>query len=219
MSNQNYIIRAGSVNPVSETAAKQYSEIKPPVSDLGPITSEGVNFKIRTGFNNLKTDLPFSVSLSSNIVDFGVLSPTNPIVRTVDLSTNALGVYGYSIIVFEDKPLTATTSNSKIFIPDTTCDKGICGVESSAEWINTLTYGFGYRCDDMIGISCDDSFARPNYYKHFPNLASNDDPQPVVSGVNSSDKAARISYKVNISGDQAQGNYENTVTYIGIPNF
>lgn len=219
MSNQSYIIRTDSVNAVSETTSALDLSPKPTPSDLGPVVSEGVNFRVKAGFKNLKTGLPFSASLSSNIIDFGTLGPTNPIIRTIDLSTNSQGVIGYSVIAFEDQPLTATSSNDKTIIPDTTCDFGDCSTENSTRWTNALTYGFGYRCDNIIGNACDGSFVQPNFYKHFPDLASNDDPQSVISGLGSDNQQARLSYKVNISGSQAQGTYSNTVTYIAVPNF
>jgi len=220
MSNGDYIIRTNSLNTVSESVSDLGYKANPTPTNLGPIISEGVNYKIMTGFENLKTTLSFSVSISSDIIDFGILSPTNPIIRTVDLSTNTQGTYGYSVIVFEDQPLTASSSGiKKTFIPDTTCDKGTCGVETSAVWTNALTYGFGYRCDDLISISCDNSFTQPNFYRHFPDIINNDDPQSIISAEGADNQQARISYKVNTSGNQSKGNYGNTVTYIGIPNF
>lgn len=205
MSNQNYIIKTEGFNTISGVTA---------VGNLNPAVSEGVNFKVKTGFENL-VSIPFSISLSSNVVDFGSLSPTNPVIRTVDLGINSDAAYGYSVIVFENEPL----KNDKAFIPDTTCDNGRCDTENAAEWINVLTYGFGYRCDNIIGADCDSSFANPNFYKHFPDIASNDDPQPIMAGIGSNNKETRTSYKVNISGTQAQGDYDNVITYIAIPNF
>lgn len=200
------------------TAGKDY-QLRSTAGGLTQTTSEGVNFKVKTGLENLASVVPFSISLSSNIVDFGTLNPTNPIIRTVDLRVNSLTVYGYSVIVFEDKSLTTIPPVSKAFIPDTTCDNGGCGTENAAEWTNALTYGFGYRCDNITGANCDSSFAKTNFYKHFPNVQNNDDAQSIMAGVGSNDKQARISYKVNIPGNQAQGIYNNIITYVGVPNF
>jgi len=219
MSNQDYKITTGKFNAISNSAAEKDSETKPTTNNFGQAISEGVNFKAKAGFESLKSIPPFSISLSSDIVDFGILSPTNPIIRTVDLSTYSLPVYGYSVISFENEPLTAIQSVNKTLIPDTTCDNGECDDQNASEWINTLTYGFGYRCDNLIGADCDSSFAKTNSYKHFPDISSNDDPQSIAAGFGSKDKKIRISYKVNISGTQAQNIYKNTVTYIGVPNF
>lgn len=212
MSNQNYIIQTDKVDTVTNSETDKNSDLQ--ADKNNPAVSGGVNFKIKAGFKDTPSDLPFSISLSSNIIDFGTLSPTNPIIRTVNLSTNSLA-NGYSVIVFENEPLTA----GKTIIPDTTCDFGSCGIENASIWINALAYGFGYRCDNVIGSDCDNSFTSPNFYKHFPNIASNDDPQIILSGIGSNNKEVRVSYKVNISGSQAQSIYKNIVTYIAIPNF
>jgi hypothetical protein len=143
---------------------------------------------------------------------------------------NSFTTYGYSVLVFENEPLTIIPPTSKMFLPDTTCDNGACGTENSAEWTNALTYGFGYRCDNLTGADCDSSFAKANFYKHFPDIANNDDPASIMAGIGSNNKKARISYKVNIPGyvreqapnvpgAQTQGVYNNIITYIAIPNF
>lgn len=219
MSNKDYIIKMQGFNTISGVTQGQDYSLRSTVGDLSPVVGEGVNFKVKAGFENLASALPFSILLSSNLVNFGILSPTNPIIRTVDLSIDSLKTYGYSVLVFENEPLTTIPPASKTFIPDTTCDNGVCGIENASEWINTLTYGFGYRCDNVTGIDCDSSFAKTNFYKHFPNLAGNDDLQSIMAGIGSNNKASRISYKVNVSGTQAQGIYSNIITYIAVPNF
>lgn len=216
MSNQNYIIQTESINAISDTKTNANNNT---IDKLNPLVSEGVNYKVKSGFENLASSPPFSISLSSDLVDFGILSPTNPIIRTADLKIRSSAVQGYSVIVFENEPLTAVSPAGKTFIPDTTCDEGKCNTENAARWTNTLTYGFGYRCDNTIGTNCDNLFANSNFYKHFPNIVNNDDPQPLMTGVGSDNQAARISYKINISGTQAQGAYNNTITYIALPNF
>lgn len=220
MSNDNYIIRMQGFNAISGVSAGQDYNVRSTVGDLSPAVSEGVNFKVKAGFENLTSNLPFSFSLSSNIIDFGALSPTNPVIRTLDLNINSLTTYGYSVLVFENQSLTATQPESKTtIIPDATCDNGMCDAQNAAEWTNALTYGFGYRCDNTAGVDCDSSFTNTNSYKHFPNVANNDDPQSIMAGIGSNNKETRISYKVNISGTQAQGTYSNIITYIAIPNF
>ncbi len=202
MSNKDYIINTQILNA------------DPNITSV-PAKEGTVNIKIKSEFENDAASLPFSISLSSDIVDFGILAPTNPIIRTVDLSVNNIPFYGYSVLVFENNAL----KNNQTFIPDTTCDNGQCSTENAAEWTNALTYGFGYRCDNVNGVDCDSAFASPKSYKHFPNTASNDDPQSIMSGIDSSNKKTRISYKVNISGAQAQDIYTNIITYIAVPNF
>jgi hypothetical protein len=216
MSNQDYIIRMENFNTTSDTAQDNQPNL--PVN-IKPTISEGVNFKALMGFEDLTSHSSFSILLSSDTVDFGIISPTDPIIRTIDLSVDSSAVYGYSVIAFENEPLTAVFPTNKTFIPDTTCDNGGCDTQTTAQWTNTLTYGFGYRCDNVIGADCDGTFVNPNSYRHFSDILSNDDPQSIMTGVGSDNKLVRMFYKVNISGNQAKGIYNNNITYIGIPNF
>lgn len=219
MSNQDYIIKMQGFNATSGVVSDQNQNLRVTVGGYSPNSSEGVNFKVKTGFENLTATLPFSISLSSNLVDFGILSPTNPIVRTLDLTINSPSVYGYSVFAFENDSLATIPPASRTFIPDTTCDNGLCGISSAAEWNNALTYGLGYRCDNLTGIGCDNSFSKINFYKRLPNLANNDDLASIMAGFGSNNQTARLSYKVNISGNQAQGTYSNVITYIAVPSF
>lgn len=222
MSNKDYKIKMQGFNSISGTTNNADYNIRSTAGELSPIVSEGVNFKVRTGTENIASSLPFSVSLSSEIIDFGSLTPTNPIVRTLDLNIYSLSAYGYSILAYENHPLQSENAN----IPDTTCDNGECSHESAKEWINTLTYGFGYRCDNVIGVDCDSSFSNaegtpsgPNFYKHFADGSNRQAEQSVMSGIGSKNKQARMSYRVNIAGNQAEGIYSNIVTYIAVPSF
>lgn len=224
MSNENYKIKMQGFNTISGTTENRDYQLRSTAGELAPLVSEGVNFKVRTGFENVASTLPFSASLSSDIIDFGTLSPTNPIVRTVDLSVYSLSTSGYSVIAFENHPLQSANST----ITDTTCDNGECSQENAGIWTNTLTYGLGYRCDNIIGTDCDSSFSNAKFYKHFANISNTQSPQSVMSGIGSKNKSStdsvldkdiRLSYKVNISGNQAQGIYSNIITFIAIPNF
>jgi len=215
MSNEDYIIKTQLLNAVSGLTESIDYKVRSTVGDANPATSEGVNFKVKTGFENIVAELPFSVTLSSDFVDFGALSPTNTIIRTIDLTLHSLSTYGYSVVASENNLL----KSDKLSIPDTTCDNGGCNSENVGIWLNALTYGFGYRCDNLIGFDCDRSFVHSNLYKSFPDTGRGQIPLSVMAGVGSKNKSSRISYKVNISASQAQGIYSNVITYIAVPNF
>ena len=226
MSNKDYKVKMQGFNAISGTTANTNYEVRSTVGELGPIISEGVNFKVRTGLENIVSALPFSTSLSSDIVDFGSLSPTNPIIRTVDLTIYSLSTYGYSVLAFEDHPLQSDPDASGQVIPNTTCDNGQCSEDNAQEWKNTLTYGFGYRCDNVTGFDCNSSFSNaegtpsgPNFYKSFADNSNSMSPKSIMAGIGSKNKDVRLSYKVNISGNQAQGIYTNIITFIAVPNF
>lgn len=219
MSNQNYIIQSQEIDTASTTAPNDNYKPKSTTGKFSGSTSEGVNFKIEVGIDNATSTLPLSASLSSDLIDFGALTPTNPIIRTVDISVYSLSTYGYSVIAAQNHVLQQNPEASGDIIPNTTCDNGTCDGKNSAEWTNTLTYGFGYRCDNVTGVDCNSGFFRANFYKHFSNSSNSESFQSIMDGIGSKTKDIRLSYKINISGTQAQGIYSNIITYIAIPNF
>src|SRR5258706_14905223 len=79
---------------------------------------------------------PVSLSVSQSIIDFGILSATNPVTRSLRLNVTA-GFDGYQILASEDHPL---LSASAATIPDTSCDNGSCSSLTPAPLSNTLTY-------------------------------------------------------------------------------
>jgi len=194
------------------------------------LTPEGNSNQGKTSVNNTKqpnvflgpdassATKPFIFSISQILIDYGILSPTNPVSRT-----NILTVYndfpnGYSVTAFENHSLTNESSLSTI--PDTTCDTGTCSDLNPGPWNNILTYGFGHRCDNLSDLNaCSNDFYNSNYYKQFPNISNSKNPQIIMSSANIGKNKARITYKVNISGTQAIGFYNNTITFVATPNF
>ncbi len=161
---------------------------------------------------------PFIFSISQSLIDFSTLSPTNPIKRSNKLTVANEPASGYSIIASEDRELSSSPSSA--FIPDTSCDNGLCSELSSALWTSPLTYGFGYRCDNILGTDCVDGFSDLEYYKQFANNSRSETQQKVASSTNTGkNKTVQITYKVNISGAQQFAFYSNTITYIAVPNF
>lgn len=159
----------------------------------------------------------YSFSLSNSIIDYGILSATNPVFRTTNISLSSLNKI-FMVTAYENNPLLITSSNTTI--PDTTCDNGYCSEIRSSLWENTLTYGFGYRCDNISGTTCPAEFKENNFYRQFADKSKNETPQIIMSG-NAGDKnpQIQITYKVNISKTQISGSYANTITYIASPGY
>lgn len=159
---------------------------------------------------------PISLTLSESLIDYGSLSATNPVIRTLDIAVRK-NFGGYELLTQEDHPLLAANAAT---IPDTSCDNGSCTIDTAANWSNTLTFGFGYRCTDRNGNGCSTEFTNPTYYKRFPKAVKTQIPQIVLSSLfPAQDIRAQILYKVNIAGTQSPGSYSNTVSYIAVPNF
>lgn len=180
--------------------------------------SSGTNNKVKLGFQYIHPLRGFSFSLSQSLIDFGILSPTNPVTRNTILTVNNRSGEGYSVNASENHPLQSAASGQTI--PDTTCDNGSCTQLISGVWDNALTYGFGYRCDPISDRDCADGFGNNASYKQFADAGKGQAPQAVMfSGKNGGTKKAKITYKINISGTQPAGSYANTITFIAVPSF
>lgn len=203
-SNNSYILQGGEIeqriltNP--DDSSRQSSD---KISDKTANTYSGKNYQ----------DQPFSFSISNNLVDYGPLTPTNPVLRTTDLIISKGSSRGYSVFAFEDHELRNPNNN---LIPDTTCDNGTCSQTSSAVWSGNLSFGFGYRCEKEDNSGCSEDFSKPDYFKQFANDSKSENFQPIINGFDS--KKARIDYKVNIPNNQAKSSYSNSITFIAIPN-
>jgi hypothetical protein len=164
--------------------------------------AQGDNFIVQTTNPD-----PFSFSVSQNILDFGVLQATNPVIRklTFTLASNR----GYHVLTAADHPLQNFTNQTIETIPDTTCDNGSCSDITEALWTNTLTYGFGYHTDSMDAAT----------FRQFPNTLQNEAPATLVSASYAKDREFNITYKINISNTQSKGAYTNKIMYIATPDF
>ncbi len=222
MSNDNYILQLRDLD--TNAAIPRINESVMGISHEQSTKKESpAKYKIQAGFLDNKSKSPFTFSISETLVYFGSLSPTNPIERSSSLSVSGGSTNGYSVIAFEDRELSTPlkgASPSGAIIPDTSCDNGLCSETTSAPWSNPLTYGFGYRCDNIIGSNCFADFSDSSFYKQFANNSKSEIPQKVLSGTKDNiDKLVQITYKVNISGTQPSGSYQNVITYIAVPNF
>jgi hypothetical protein len=155
-----------------------------------------------------------SIQLSQNTIDYGILSSTNPVIRTSNINlTNTF--LGGEVLSYEDHPLLSTAN---AVIQNTSCDNGACTPEIAAVWNNTLTYGFGYRCDNSQKNVCDSQFSYSSYFKPFSDVSADHTPETVMLTGRGTSQTT-ITYKVNISGTQKTGGYYNSITYVAIPKF
>lgn len=148
-----------------------------------------------------------SLSVSPEILIFDPLSPTDPVLRNATITIKGAQS---SLLLFETQNLQTASGET---IPDTSCDSGTCNQTVDDTWSDSLTYGFGYRCDGG-DEGCNGKFARQNTYAQIPkSISSNilvhqDSPGQTVSDV---------VYKINIPSDQHTGSYSTYVRYLLIP--
>lgn len=167
-----------------------------------------------------KSTLPFSLTISDLTADFGILSPGLSATQSSQLTISTGSTGGHQVAVFENHPLKMFKGST--VIADTTCDDGSCNETVARPWTNHKTHGFGFNAagNDVVSDFIDNS-----YYRQFANKDKGETPQIIISWVASSynpppqTKTATITYKVNISGSQPAGRYENEVTFVAIPKY
>ncbi len=212
MSNDSYKLKMGNFNSISgESSGSGYKLSETSGGDIYGLYS-GTNYKVKAGFQYVRVKIPFSFTISQNLIDFGTLTATNPVTRTTNLTVNSESAKGFTVIASENQPLISSSS----IIPDTSCDSGDCNSGKAAPWIGTLTYGFGYRCDDVSEANCASGFL-PDYFKPFSLSPTNQ--TIMISTKGGVSRKSQITYKVNVSTTQPVGTYTNFVTYIASPGF
>lgn len=224
MSNDSYLLQTD-VNMGGGTAENSTTKLTSTLGQTAPGLYTGTNYTARMGFQYLfrESASPFSFAISETLIDFGILTATNPVTRTNTLSVTPGTATGYTVTGFENTEL--TVENGSSVIVDTTCDNGGCSEIVPDTWNSTLTYGFGYRCDGpddgLTENDCSSDFTTSTHYKQFSNVSKGETPAVIMSGSTSTNSAqlATITYKVNIPGSQAAGTYRNGITYIATPAF
>jgi len=178
---------------------------------IAPGLYSSAGFKVRAGFQYIHSIIPFTFIIDKISVDFGSLTVGTPSTDTIDLEVTCGSAGGYSVTTQENNPLTSTAQST---IPDTTCDPGdTCDESDAGIWTSNTTYGFGYS---MSGTDVPGEFSGGKY-KQYADIET---PQAVMSGSNVGvGKTSTMTLKVNISGTQAAGIYENILTFIATPTY
>ncbi|OGH02185.1 MAG: hypothetical protein A2798_03595 [Candidatus Levybacteria bacterium RIFCSPHIGHO2_01_FULL_37_17] len=215
LKNDSYILQMGNLNSIAGKPTGSGFQLQFTSGQTPNNLFTGPNYKVRAGFQYISSIIYFRFSISSTLVDFGVISPTSPVSRTNQLTVSNGSAYGYQVTVSQNHDLRVDASGFDI--PATSCDGGTCTPTTSAAWTSALTYGFGYRCDNVSGTDCVSGFSDPTYYKSFISSPS---AVAVMSSTNvGRNRKSDITYKVNISGTQPAGLYRNIVNYIAIPSY
>ena len=173
-------------------------------------------FVVKAGFQYIHPLIPFSFRISNLLINFGSLVPGTPSLQTNTLTVTTGSAFGYKVNVIEDHALRLDTGSTTI--PNTTCDLASpCTITTASLWTDNTRYGFGYN---IQGTDVDTAiFVNSNYYRPFP-MEGVDQPVTVMSDTGiATNSAATVTYKVNISGSQAAGTYQNSLQYLAIPSF
>lgn len=216
MTNSNYILQMGNVNTAAGKSTGSGFKLNQSVGQNAPGLSTGPSNKIRAGFQYISSIISFQFSISSQVIDFGILSATNPVTRTQTLTINNGSANGFTVTAAENHSLLRPNNGS--MIPNTTCDTGTCSETTEGTWTSNLTYGFGFRCDNVSGTPC--SFTTANSYRQFADLNNAKTPQAIMTGTNvGTNLQVQLTYKVNISATQGPGDYSNNIVFVATPTF
>lgn len=217
MSNGSYIIRFPNLNSFAGKPSNAQFKLGITGGQTAPGLYSGANYKVRAGFQYIKSIIPFTFTINGIFIDFGPITPGTPITRTNTLTISNGSAYGYTVLASENHALRVDSTG--ITIPDTTCDTGTCSESVAAAWNNLTTFGFGYRCDNITGTDCQSGFAVSTNYRQFSASESGELAFPVMRGVNvGRNIQSQITYKVNVAGAQQGGNYQNIINFVAVPS-
>ncbi|KKQ48441.1 MAG: hypothetical protein US68_C0032G0002 [Candidatus Shapirobacteria bacterium GW2011_GWE1_38_10] len=178
----------------------------------GLYTSTG--YLVRSGFQYIHSIIPFSFSMSNYLINFGTLIPGTPSELTSTLTVSSGGAGGYRVTARENNALKTSDGQE---IPDVTCDGADCSEATAGVWSLATTYGFGYN---MTGNDIPADFTDNTYYRHFANSSLGQSDQVVMSNTKvGRSRVSTITYKINVSGVQAAGSYQNMILFTAIPSF
>lgn len=177
---------------------------------------DSTGFVVKAGFQYIYSLIPFTFTISNLDLNFGSLVPGTPSLLTNLLTVTTGSAFGYSVKTIEDHPLRLTNGTSTI--PDTSCDIATPCIQNDATpWTDNTAFGFGYNIQGSDVDTAD--FVDNSYFRPFP-VQNVDGPATIMnrSGVATA-SAATVTYKINISGTQAAGTYQNNLQFIAIPSF
>lgn len=174
----------------------------------------GNGFTATLGSTKASDTKPFMFSISDSSINFGEIKPGEPLTRTQTITLVPGSANGFQVVGIENHPL---RSESKHEIPNTNCDNGNCTNVLSDVWSLPLTYGFGYRCENVAGQAC---LAGINntMYKRFSNLEAGELPSLILFSSTNNRSEAVIEYKINIPGNQPQDGYRTTINLLAVPS-
>lgn len=218
MFNEDFIIHGGNFNSFSGSAKNpQGKKLDFTSGETAPAKNQSPSFRVNSGFQYLRGEDSFTFSVSSAVINFGDIQAGEPVTRSNKLSVTARSAPGYQVLASEDHEPQISAGGASI--PDTTCDDGNCSETTSALWTSPLTYGFGYRCDNLSGTACDEQFKSDDFFKQFSNSSKNESSQTVMSDANPGKTSeSEITYKINVPQTQPSGLYQNNILYIAVPN-
>ncbi len=213
LSSDSYQIQMGNLNMGAGLPTSDTYKLGVTGGQTAPGLYSSTGYIVRAGFWYLKSIIPFSFTISDLSIDFGTLTPGTPSTQINKLSVSAGGAGGYQVTASESAVLTSLGGTATI--PNTTCNGNgqTCDETTATPWTNNTKYGFGYN---MSGNDVPTTFVDSTYFRPFAQAFG----ATVMSNTKvGRSRVATVTYKVNISGSQAAGDYENYIIFIATPTY
>lgn len=217
VSSDNYEILMGNMNMGAGLPSSDTYQLGLTGGQTAPGLYTSTGYLVKAGFWYIKSRIPFAFTISDLTIEFGTLTVGTPVTAQNKLSVSAGGAGGYQVTATENDAL--KTGGGTSSIPDTTCNGGAqtCNETTAAPWTDNSQYGFGYN---MSGNDVPATFIDSTYYRPFPSDAAAESAATVMSSSSvGKDRVATVTYKVNISGSQGAGNYQNYIVFIATPKY
>lgn len=215
LSSSSFEIKMGTINITGGEKNSASYKLNDTVGQTaqGEFNSSGYTLKV--GFQYISNPVPFTFNISNINLDYGSLVPGTPSTLSNILTITTGSAYGYAVKAIQDHSLKLTAGTDTI--PDTSCDLATpCTLTDATAWTDNTRYGFGYN---VSGSDADTEFVNSTYFRPFP-IQGTDQPSLVMSKNSATaSSSATVTYKINISGSQAAGTYQNGIQYIAIPAF
>ncbi|MFA4826658.1 MAG: hypothetical protein WC596_00140 [Candidatus Shapirobacteria bacterium] len=228
-SSDTYIIDWGNFNVTSGRKASTNYQLTDTVGQNAPGLFSKNGYVVKSGFQYIHdTFFNFSFSLENQklAIDFGSLTPDIGTTDSNIISVSSPSGHGYEILAHQNHPLMAIGHG--LTIPDTPCNVGSTCTESvSGTWTTSTVYGFGFNTigintsNTVTGVGTSNYFDNSgNQFRQFADYSRSENPQIIMSENSpAKNRRARITYKVNISGVQPAGSYQNAITFTAVPKY
>jgi hypothetical protein len=218
LESDSYIIQFGNFNVTAGEKTSTSYGVTDTVgqSFAGPFGQYGSStYFVGAGFQYIYQTKPFRFTISDLDINLGELTSGVFSTDSNVLTITTGGAEGYTVYAYEIHPL--RRSSGSVIIPDTTCDSGSCTHTTAGVWNSSNAYGFGFGA---AGATVPADFSTSSHFRQFADDEAGEPMQPVMSSTNIGEAdTATITYKANISGTQAAGDYQTAVVYVAVPGY
>lgn len=219
-----YIIDWGNFNITSGKKSSTNYSLTDTVGQIAPGPYSSTGYQLRSGFQYIYDTLnnTFSFEISTLDITFGSLTPNVGTTQTNTITISTPSGRGYQIT---SQSSTGFANSVGLTIPPTSCDTGSCTASSAAPWILSTTYGFGFNAIGLnssgvaTNIGTSQYFSDSTHFRPFA-LAPQNIPPPLMSeSLPVKNRQARLTYKVNLSPLQPEGQYQTSIILSAVPHY